>query len=294
MKKYGFLIIPIAFFLMAGALPAGNDKDLIVRLHGDVVVLQRHMRDLQESFDKSQGMTTPMLQKISENSDNTLRALTALEESLKTSQTTQSNNFSGTSTRINTLAEQIKNNDQKSAQILAQLSALKTLIEQQKRDLENNQKAAQEEAPRFDNPEQLYAFAYGQFARGQYDQAIRSFQMYLEAYGTTETADNALFWQGESHYQQGRMEDALRAYDRVLTEYTKSDKAAAALLKKGLALLRLERREEGLIQLRQVIAQYPRTQEGAQAAEELTRLGESAQPAVPGKTPVKGRTGRTP
>jgi tol-pal system protein YbgF len=296
MKKYGILIIPAVLLFMAGAMPAGNDKDLIVRLHGDVVVLQRHMRDLQESFDKSQGMMAPMLQKISDNSDNTLRTLTVIEESLKTSQTTQTNSLSGTNSRISNLSDQVKQNEQKSAQILAQLSSLKSLIEQQKRDLEASQKADQEDTPRFDNPEQLYAFAYGQFAKGQYDQAIRHFQMYIDAYGTTETADNALYWQGEAYFQQSKFEDSLRTFERVLTEYPRSDKVAAALLKKGLSLLRLERREEGVAHLRMVIAQYQRTQEAALATEELTRLGENSQPspATGTKPSPKGRIGRTP
>ncbi|HWQ35136.1 MAG TPA: tetratricopeptide repeat protein [Blastocatellia bacterium] len=293
MKKYGFLLIPVALLVMAGSFPAGGDKELIASLRSEMLVLQRQIRDLQESFDKSQGHTSPLVQKISDNSDNTLRALTAIEEALRTSQTTQSNNLTGTNNRITRLEQQVTATDQRTAQILTQINALKTLLDQQQRCLQ--EKEQMEDNPQFDSPERLYAFAFGQYVKGNYAQAITYFQRYIEGYGGTEAADNARFWIAESFYNQNRFEDALRAYDRLLTDFPRSDKLASASLKKGIALLKLERRDEGVAMLRTVIAQFPRSEEAATAAEELSRLGESPQPppaAAPEKPVTRKKPGR--
>ena len=53
MKRYALLIVPTLLLLVAGAatMPRESDKELIIRLQGEVIVLQRQVRDLQESFD---------------------------------------------------------------------------------------------------------------------------------------------------------------------------------------------------------------------------------------------------
>lgn len=290
-KKYAIVLIPFLLLGLAGAMPAGGEKELIIRLQGEVLVLQRQVRDLQESFDRSQGLTTPLVQKISDNSESSLRALNLLEEALKTSQTTQSNNLSGTNSRIARLTDQVTTNEQRTGQILSQLAQIKTLMDQQKRcmDLQNQAEAN----PHFDNPEQLYAFAYGHYIKGNYDQAITWFKSYIDGYGSTEAADNALFWIAESYFNQNHFEDALQAYNRILADYSNGDKLAGASLKKGITLLRLERREEGVAALRQVVSGFPGSQEAAAATDQLTALGESFQPTATTPAPVRKNTRRS-
>ncbi len=296
MRRYSFLLIPVIFLAMAAALPAGGEKELIIRLQGEVMVLNRQVRDLQESFDKAQGQNAPMVQKISDNSENTLRALSTIEESLKSTQTTQINTLTGTNatnTRINKLSEQAAAADQRINQILTQINSLKSFVEKQQNCIDKNSQA--EAAPNFDNAEQLYAFAYGQFVKKNFDQAATYFQKYIDAYSATEAADNAQFWIGECFYNQAKYDDAVRAYDKVITDHPKSDKLAAAFLKKGLTLLRLERRDDGVTTLRAVISQFPRSQEAAAATEELNRLGEPLQSPVvpPGKPASRSKNPRT-
>jgi tol-pal system protein YbgF len=288
MKRYGLLFVPALLFLMAGAAttPRESEKELIIRLQGEVIVLQRQIRDLQESFDKSQGQTSPLLQKIADQAENTMRTLPALEEAFKNAQTTQSNNLTGATARLAKLSEQLGQNEQRFNQISSQIKGLRDHLDQQiqvmQRRLEAEKEAekqAQVNLPQFTNPEQLYAFAYGQFTKGNYEQAVTNFRRYIEAYGHTEAADNAQFWIAESFHTQSRYNEALREYDRLLIDYPKGDKTAAANLKKGITLLQLERREEGVAALRAVITLYPHAQEAAVAAQELSRLGEPAQPA---------------
>jgi tol-pal system protein YbgF len=261
--------------------PVSGEKELIIRLQGEVLVLQRQLRDLQESIDKAQGQSTAILQKLADSSEGSQRVLANLEESFRTSQTSQTNNLAGTTTRLNKIIEHLTANEQKFNQLGQQIQSLRSAVEQHQRrlDLEKEEQKERDRKqadaiPAITSPEQLYSFAYHQYNQGKYEQAIANFRRYLEGYGQTEAADNALFWIAESLNAQGRSSEALREYERLLADYPRSDRAAAALFKKGVLLLQLERREEGVTTLRSIITQYPAAPEATQATQELTRLGE--------------------
>lgn len=295
MKQVG-LVFAIGFLLLAvsGAATAFGDKEreMIVKLQGEILVLQRQVRDLQESFDKSSGQAATNMQRLSEHSETALRSLSTIEESLRNSQTTQNNNLAGTSAKINRLAEQASLTDQRLAQILKEISSLRTTLEQQQQQRKEGEKQA-EQTPHFDSPEQLYAAAYNLYTQGKYEAAVLNFQRYLDAYGSTEAADNAVFWIAESYFAQMKYQEALREYDRIITNYPNGDRVPAAYYKMGLTQLSLEQRENGVSSLRNLIATYPNSQEAMQARQELNRLGESAtapqaQPAVTTK-PSKAR-----
>jgi tol-pal system protein YbgF len=288
MKRYSpYLLGGILVFVLGANM--SSDKELIIRLQGEVLVLQKQVRDLQESFDKSTGQSVTLIQKVTDNSETTLRSLSSIEEAIKLSQTTQSNNLSGTTTRISRLSDQVSQTDQRLDQISSQINTLKGFIEQQAKQRQEDERKREATPPRFENPEQLYAYAYTQYTQGKYEEATANFRRYVEAYGTTEAADNAQFWIGEGLFAQMRYAEALAEFDRLLTVYPSGDKVAAAQLKKGLSLLYLERREEGVAALRQVIALAPNATEAAQARQELERLGENPNAPAPSKPAPKTR-----
>lgn len=273
MKRFSPVLLCGLLILALGA--SSSDKELIIRLQGEVLVLQKQVRDLQESFDKSSGQSVTLMQKVTDNSETTLRSLNSIEEAIRLSQTTQSNSFTGATTRINRLAEQANVADRRLDDISAQIKGLKNLLEQQAKQRQEEERKRDTTPPRFENPEQLYAFAYTQYTQGKYDEAITNFRRYVEAYGSTEAADNAQFWVGEGLFAQMRYAEALAEYDRLITAYPSGDKIITAYFKKGLALLYLERREEGVAALRTVISNAPNSTEATQARQELDRLGES-------------------
>jgi TolA-binding protein len=289
MKHYSPIII-FAILIFALGAKMTSDKDLIIRLQGEVLVLQKQVRDLQESFDKSTGQSVTLIQKVTDNSETTLRSLSSIEEAIKLSQTTQSNNLTGASTKINRLSEQATQTDKRLDQIAIQINSLKGFIEQQAKQRQEDERKKDTAPPRFENPEQLYAFAYTQHTQGKYDEAIANFRRYVEAYGTTEAADNAQFWIGEGLFAQMRYAEALSEYDRLLNAYPNGDKVIASQFKKGLSLLYLERREEGVAALRMVIANGPNATEAAQARQELERLGENPNAPVAPKSTSKPRS----
>lgn len=302
MKEHAPWVLVSAMVVLLGASsPASGEKELIIRLQGEVLVLQRQLRDLQESFDKGQGQSNAALQKLADSSDGSQRILASIEESFKTTQTSQTNNLAGTNARLNKIIEQLTANEQKFNQLGQQVQGLRGTVEQYQRRIEtvndeqrDREKKQADAVPTITSPEQLYSFAYNQFSQGKYDQAIANFRRYLDGYGQTEAADNALFWIAESLNAQSKPAEALREYERLLTDYPRTDRAASATFKKGVLLLQLERREEGVNTLRNVIAQFPAAPEATQATQELTRLGESlTAPVQPTTKPnTRVRSGR--
>jgi tol-pal system protein YbgF len=300
MKQYTPWLIIAVLFLVAGAsTPASGEKELIIRLQGEVLVLQRQLRDLQEAFDKAQGQSAAALQKLTENGDNSLRLLAGIDDSLKSTQTTQTNNLAGTNARLSKMIEQLSANEQKYAQLGQQMGTLRDTVQQYQRALETEKRQERERqekqaeaVPTITSPDQLYSYAYNLYNQGKYDQAIANFRRYLEGYGQTEAADNALFWIAESLNAQGKQGEALKEYEALLATYPRSDRAAAALYKKAMLLLQLERREDGVNALRQVVSIYPAAPEAAQASQELTRLGESLAPPQQPKTTGRPRNSK--
>ena len=301
------LLAVVTFGFFSNFFPtsaAVSDRDLIIKLQGDILVLQRQMRDLQESIDKSQGQTTALLQRMADSAEANTRLMTGIDDLVKTSNTTQTNNLSGTTTRLNQITERLGNTDQKFNQVTQQINALRETIEagQRRSDEERNREKQErqerekqpETPPTINSPDQLYGFAFQQFSAGKHEQAITNFRRYLEAYGQTEAADNAQFMVAESFFALNRQQEALAEYDKCLTNYPRGDKTPSALYKKGVLLLQLERREEGVNALRNVIATFPAAPEAAQATQELNRLGESIQlpPTAPARPAGRTRTGK--
>ena len=278
-------ILAVAVFVFAlGASTTSyvGDKENIARLTGEVLTLQKQMRDLQESFDKNSGQSTVLLQKMSDNSETTVRTLAQIEDVMKTTTTVQTNSSTGVNARITKLAEQQGSTDQKLNNISTQINALKNLMEQQQKQRVEEEKKVSQAPVRFDSPDQLYAYSYSLYSQGKFEEAVTGFRRYLEAYSTTEAADNAQFWVAEALFAQNKYADALNEYDRLISNYPNGDKVVAGQFKKGVSLLFLERREEGVNALRNVIAIAPSSNEAAQAKQELDRLGESSvAPAQP-------------
>ena len=284
MYDYRALILCAIVFLIIGASsPTSGEKELIVKLQGEVLVLQRQVRDLQESFDKWQGQSSASLQKISENTTSAAREISGLEDVLRNTQSTQSNNLAGTTAQLQRILEQVSRHNEHFSTLSQELGSLKRSVQEHQQKLDSQIGSWQ---PPTNDPKQLLTMASRQFNAGQYEPAIAQFREFLAVAGPDEDRDQAIFLMAESYFALSRYGDALREYDRLLSESPRGPKAASAFLKKGLALLYLERRDEGIQTLRLVVQEYSGTPAAAAAKDELNRLGEvSASPSTPSVPP---------
>ncbi len=123
------------------------------------------------------------------------------------------------------------------------------------------------------NPADTYNAAYRDYQRGNFDLSIAGFREYLQQNASTDLADNASYWIGESLFSQKKYGEAIQQFDNVITKYPRSDKVPGALLKKGYAYITLGERAQGIVQLQYVVHEHPTSQEAALARQRLKQLG---------------------
>lgn len=104
---------------------------------------------------------------------------------------------------------------------------------------------------------ELYDSAFQALREGEYAEASRRFQTYLEAFPNGTLAPNAWYWLGESYYVTQNYAVALQAFQNLLQAFPDSSKAPDALLKVGYSQFELGRSAEGESTLREVIARFP-------------------------------------
>src|SRR5512145_1354367 len=107
-QRYRYLVLAVALLLVAGAsLPSSNDKELIIRLQGEVLVLQRQIRDLQESFDKWQVKSETSFSNLGSASETSTRTLSSIEDKLQRNQGSQANAVAGVNAHLAKISEQV-------------------------------------------------------------------------------------------------------------------------------------------------------------------------------------------
>lgn len=119
----------------------------------------------------------------------------------------------------------------------------------------------------------LFRAGYGDYGRGNYDQALAELEEFLRLHPDDDLADDAKYLIGEVHFSRQNYQEAVGAYDRLLKEHADGDRAASAHLKKGLALLEMNRTADAVIQFQHVVSAYPKSEEARLARERLRALG---------------------
>ena len=117
-----------------------------------------------------------------------------------------------------------------------------------------------------------YKEAFGRLKAGQYESAIGAFQGFLASYGTSEFADNAQYWLGETYYVTRQYEPALREFQKLLAQYPDSKKKTHAMLKIGYIYDELGQASEARRVLTDLSETYPKTTSAGLARKRLQRL----------------------
>ena len=117
--------------------------------------------------------------------------------------------------------------------------------------------------------DQLYNTAYLDFTRGKYDVAISEFRRYLASFSSSDNADNAQYWIGESYYSLGKLDSAEAGFRQVMAGFPNGNKVPAAEYKLGLVYLAQNRKVEAANQLRRVVKEYPGSNEAKLAQDRL-------------------------
>lgn len=128
-------------------------------------------------------------------------------------------------------------------------------------------------APKASSSDQkMYDDAKKAYDNGQLDKARQGFGLLIKTFPTSENADNAQFWIGESYYREKWYEKAILEYQTVLEKFPKGNKVPAAMLKQGLAFLKLGDKSNARLILKELAKRHPKSNEARIASQKLNEF----------------------
>jgi len=253
-------VLVLVFLSIAGGTAPADQKDRdaqlklsLDELKAEIIVLERQVRTMQETMDKNGGQLSTLITQIVDNVNAIRQAQSRVAE--------------GSSSAIQSvggLGEKITDTNQRIDRVSEQLAQLRKLVE-------NLPKLPTFAQITPGNPDQLFAAAYGDYSRGNYDLALSEFRQYVETYPTSEMADNAQYWIGESLFSKKQFNEAIAEFEKVSTLFPKGDKVPAARFKKAMALMELGQADASRAELTAIIKLYPRSNEAVLAKQQLER-----------------------
>lgn len=117
-----------------------------------------------------------------------------------------------------------------------------------------------------------YRSAWQALHSEQYDKAIQQFRTFQRKNPTSELADDAQYWIGESYFTRRDYNRAILEYNDVL-KYRKGDKVPAALLRQSQAFVEIGDKTDARLILQKLINDHPNSRQAKEAREKLQNLG---------------------
>lgn len=140
--------------------------------------------------------------------------------------------------------------------------------------------AARGASPELNLEVREYEEAFRHYRDGDYTAAIDRFRAFLQNHPSSDYADNALFWMGESNFRLGDFERAVLTFEEVAQRYPEGNKVPDALYRQGAALLELGRRDGQLASyepaareiFERIVNDYPQSERVPEARRQLEKL----------------------
>ncbi|MEO6724494.1 MAG: tol-pal system protein YbgF [Blastocatellia bacterium] len=237
-------------------------------LKTELILVQRQTQAMQDTFNKTTGELNTLIVQMSDN----ISAIRRAQSSIST-------NSNDTSSQVSAMGELITATNQRMERLSEQFAQIKKLIE----DIPKMPTFTQLTPG---NAEQLFAAAYSDYSRGNFDLALSEFRQYVETYPSSELADNAQYWIGEILYAQKKLPDAIAEFEKVARVNPAGDKTTVALYKRGLLLLERGKKEDAVAQFLAITKEYAKSNEAILATQQLQQIAPEAL-APPQSEPVK-------
>ena len=107
---------------------------------------------------------------------------------------------------------------------------------------------------------------------GGYDDAIRTFRVFLAKYPRSRFAADSQYWIGDSYYITRRFKEAMPELQRVVDGYPNATRTADALLKLGYIHDEYNQTAEAIKCLEAVIARFPQSTAAQLASKRLAKI----------------------
>jgi tol-pal system protein YbgF len=119
---------------------------------------------------------------------------------------------------------------------------------------------------------ELYDYSYALFKEKKFDQAMASFQKFLEEYPKSDRADNAQFWIGESLMGLKQYDRAILAFQQVIEKYPKGNKVPSAMLRQAMAFIEIDDQTSSKLLFKKVVKEFPNSEEAKAAQAKLDKM----------------------
>jgi tol-pal system protein YbgF len=259
-KVSGSLLFVLLLLPASGVSARGDQKDkeaqlklALDELKAEVTILGRQVRGMQEGLDRNSGQLNALITQIIDNVSAIRQAQSRVSES-----------SSSAIASVGGLGEQLSATNQRIDRVSEQMAELKRLVE-------NLPKLPTFTQITPGNPDQLFAAAYGDYSRGNYDLALSEFRQYVETYPASEMADNAQYWVGECFAAKRQYSEAIAELDKVGMLFPKGDKVVAARYKKATILKDSGQADLALVEFQAIIKLFPRSNEATLAKQQLEK-----------------------
>jgi tol-pal system protein YbgF len=258
MKKY--LPFCLLSFLLMGCASSSEVGDV-----------RRDITTVYREFRSSKEMTDARLSKLEKD-------VSALSQSVRSVEELTRKQFLD-------LSMSAEGNDEKIKTILGKLDELDSQLRTywgetkgQLRELKGARPGAtpQKKSPAVSpqgNYEELYKQAFDAFQKGAYEDSIRAFSEFVQAYPDTPLVPNARYWTGEAYMNLKDPEKAIVSFQEVIDKYPDSEKAPRALLRQAEAFGQLGDKKSSATLLKRVAELYPKSDEARIAERLLRNLG---------------------
>lgn len=121
-------------------------------------------------------------------------------------------------------------------------------------------------------PSDLFSQAKSLLDKGENEQAVEGFKLYLSKYPESEQAEQAYIFMGDAYAAAGQTKQAAIAYATLLQKNPKSKLIPSARLKYALSIVPLGKKDEAKKYLSSIIKDFPSAPEATQAKTELSNL----------------------
>jgi len=118
------------------------------------------------------------------------------------------------------------------------------------------------------SPTEVYLQAFGDYASGRYQAAIRGFEAFQQRFPNNSYASNAQYWLGDCYFNEQQYAQAIQEFEKVINDYPDAPKNPDALLKIAIANLQLGTTAEAREAVDTLSRRYPQSA-AAQKAQEL-------------------------
>jgi tol-pal system protein YbgF len=127
-----------------------------------------------------------------------------------------------------------------------------------------------------DNPEAMFAEGQRKFVAGQWNDARRVFDAFVNRYPNDQRASKAQFLIGDAYFSEGKFANAIGAFTKVIDNFPKSEDVEAAMFKNGKAFFSLRYCSEAKTYFQELIRRYPKTTFKGDASEQVKELTKKA------------------